>query len=469
MRTLFITVPYAVNVRDVLRSDIFTTLLRAGHRVVILSPAHADPAFVKEFSRPNVFIEPLVDHKPSAREVWYDELRLKLFPDLTKTFTMKVQQVGKRGVGKAAAVHTAIAAARLLGRRRTRQILASLNARLFPDPYYGELFERYRPDLVCLTRVFPWASDYYVLKQAVRQNVPTVLLVASWDNLTSKGVLPAPIDRMVVWNDIMKDEAVALHDMASEDVFVGGVPQFDPYFDRSLLPDRNSFFRRIGADPTKRLLTFTLTIKEVCPHEWESVEVLWEEIRAGAIAEPCQLLVRQHPQSKPDEVPLSLRGQPGLFFEIPGRATAFMDRDPSLEDLRHLAATMWHSDVVLNTTSTISIDAAAFDTPVVCVGFDGKQDLPYEKAARRYYDYTHFRKLLDTGGARVVYSAGEMTQAVNDYLRDRSLDRDARQRLVREQCHRLDGQSGARIGLHLLDLVETLASRPARRAEPATA
>ena len=39
-RTIFIAVAYAINVRDVLRSETFEVLKRSGHRIVILSPNH---------------------------------------------------------------------------------------------------------------------------------------------------------------------------------------------------------------------------------------------------------------------------------------------------------------------------------------------------------------------------------------------------------------------------------------------
>ena len=49
-RTLFLAIPYAVRARDVLRSDIYAVLRESGHRIVLLSPAYDDPAFLREFA-----------------------------------------------------------------------------------------------------------------------------------------------------------------------------------------------------------------------------------------------------------------------------------------------------------------------------------------------------------------------------------------------------------------------------------
>ena len=39
--------------------------------------------------------------------------------------------------------------------------------------------------------------------------------------------------------------------------------------------------------------------------------------------------------------------------------------DPSLADRLHLGATLYHSDVIVNVASTIAIEAAVMDTPIV--------------------------------------------------------------------------------------------------------
>jgi hypothetical protein len=466
MRTIFVTAPYGVNVRDVLRSDVFRNMADSGHRIVILSAAYDQPAFVEEFSRPNVHVERLFVHQPSKLEAWMDDLRLTLFEDLSTTIGLKIGPTQKRKLWKRLAVGSVVKGVRQLGRDRTQHLVNWVNHRAFPDRYYAELFARYQPDLVCLTRLFPWSNDYYVLKRALAEKVPSVLLVSSWDNLTSKGVMPGDVDRLVVWNEIMAREARELHGFRDEQIFIGGVPQFDAYMDRPRLPDRAELFRRLGADPNKGLLTFALGFRAMAPHEWEVVELLWEAMKKGQLARECQLVIRTHPRDTP-EFPPALRGQPGVFFDVPGQSSVFDDRDPTWDDLRYLGALMWHSDVLINTASTTAIDAAVFDTPVVCAGFDGRATLPYRQSVRRFFDFTHFSKLLSTGGARVATSLEELVAATNAYLLDPSLDRQGRARLVAQQCGPLDGRAGARIGRHVVELAERLGHRrPTSEASP---
>ena len=52
--------------------------------------------------------------------------------------------------------------------------------------------------------------DY--VKAAQRLGIRSALPVLSWDNLTNKGLIRVQPDRVYVWNEAQKAEAVAMHD-----------------------------------------------------------------------------------------------------------------------------------------------------------------------------------------------------------------------------------------------------------------
>jgi hypothetical protein len=450
--TIALALPYAVNVRDLLHTAVLRTLREGGARVVILSPAHADPSFVKAFSGPGVHLEPLFPYDPGPTEERLRTLRLTLFNDLTETINFLSTPPHERGLAKRTALACGRALARVLGRQRTQELLAAIELHVFPDRRYDEIFRRYRPDVLCVTRVIGSSPDYAVLKGAAANGIPSILLVSSWDNLTGKGVYPAKVDRMVVWNEIMAEEAVSLHDIPPQHVYACGAPQFDLYADRSKLANRETFFRRIGGDPNKALITFCLSNARMCPDEYDSLELIWKATQDGRVGRPAQVLARVHPMGDAmgRSLPERLVGLPDLLVDRPGRPGKYKDKDTGLEDIEHLAATMWHSDVVLNTASTISIDAAAFDTPIVCVGFDGNRTLSESDSVRRLHQFTHFKKLLSMGGARVGRNLEEVLGHINAYLEDPGLDREGRARIVQKQCHVLDGQASKRMGEYVL-------------------
>jgi hypothetical protein len=54
-------------------------------------------------------------------------------------------------------------------------------------------------------------SEVPLLRTAKQRGVRSIAIDPSWDNFTNKLIPVRRVDRLVVWNTIMKDQAVALH------------------------------------------------------------------------------------------------------------------------------------------------------------------------------------------------------------------------------------------------------------------
>ena len=120
------------------------------------------------------------------------------------------------------------------------------------------------------------------------------------------------------------------------------------------------------------------------------------------------------------------------------------------DNQRHLANTMRHSDVVINVASTLAIEAAIFDTPVVNIAFDGETPSDWVRSARRYYRFTHYMNITRHGAVRIAESPEQLIGSVGSYLADPSLDREGRRRVVAEQCQFLDGRAAERVGSYVV-------------------
>ena len=57
-----------------------------------------------------------------------------------------------------------------------------------------------------------------------------MLGVGSWDHLTTKGLIHEVPDRVLVWNEAQKQEAIALHGVPAERVLVTGAQAYDHWF-----------------------------------------------------------------------------------------------------------------------------------------------------------------------------------------------------------------------------------------------
>ena len=73
------------------------------------------------------------------------------------------------------------------------------------------------------------------LRAATAEEIPTVLTVHSWDNLSTKSRLRTWPTRMVVWNTIQRGEAEYFHGYPAERVAISGAPHFDQWL--AMRPD----------------------------------------------------------------------------------------------------------------------------------------------------------------------------------------------------------------------------------------
>ena len=454
--TVFIGIPMAAGVRDVLRTDAFKTLRRAGVQLHLFTCAGYLPEFREEFGGPNVHFHAFLP-VPGRLHRWIEHLVHRVFMLVLSSRTStgriyaRTQAAGSPAVRRlhaAAVKFAALFGAPLLW-------LSRCVIRCFgPNLYRGHIASL-RPDLVIGTRVLTLAAnrgraaepylDRYLIISAAKRKVPTMVLVPSWDNLTSKGFFPVRPDRITVWNETMRQEAVTVQGLSPERVRVTGAPQHDVY---ASVPytSRDEFCATLGFDPRKPYLVYATQTEGTVPDEPQLAMDIAQAVRQR-FGDSLQLLVRVHQLDRVERYH-ELRNLPGVTVDAAGtgRLGHYHDRIFDRPASERLADTLFHAAAAASTASSISIDAAAVGTPVIGTCFDAGRPRPYERSVRRYFDFTHQANLVRSGGLRLASDMSQLLDAVNRYLKDRSLDSEARSRMVREQAFRVDGQSGRRVG-----------------------
>lgn len=463
MTTLFLSITHGFQARDLLRTDVLRTLKDAGVRVVILTPNHQDEYFVREFSAPGVVFAPLhMDTGPL--ELAMGGFRRYALANLKLNRTINaLNERFHRGRSPRHLLLKGLNA--VFGRfRLARQLWMALEATLFPGREYDRLFEQYRPTLVVTGTSGSIPADAHLLRAARRHGVRTACVVLSWDNLTSKGHMAAVPDELIVWNQIMQREAQELHDYPPSRVHVAGVSHFDVYAHPSDAGTRERFCASLGLDPSRRIIMLGTVTPWLFPHNGDVAEILARAIAESRIDVPSQLVIRLHPQvvsrgtqhsENLERFEVLATTYRHVHLDRPAVRSKSLMWDVSADDMAHLADLLRYSDVTLNAGSTLSIDSAIVDTPIVNIGFDGYAHPPAAQSVVRIYAFTHYANIVATGGVRIARSAVEMLELVNTYLHDPNLDRQGRARIVEEQCYRIDGRSGARVASFLLEMMGT--------------
>jgi hypothetical protein len=450
-RTILISVRHGASAGNMLRHGLVGRLLDADPalRVVIASPLMRDAGFTREFAGPRVVLEDLPPHVPVGVEARLLAIMQACYLESGITESVRIRRAEAQAKGSI----RWIGAKARLGRTLAPSLANpssryDLSDRWVSHPVADGLFDRYGPSLLLTSSPGLILAEVPLLRTAARRRIRTMAIDPSWDNFTNKLLPVRRVDRLLVWNDLMREQALAWHGYRAEDVRLCGAPQFDGYFREGPSITRDEFLRRVGADPGRRLITVTTTPRELYPFHDHVVRALSAAIGSGAIPHPSQVLVRLHPRD--DEAAYrDVQGLPHVIIEKPFRQTVKvadgMAVDVMAEHQRHLADTMRHSDVAVNVASTITIEACVFDTPVVNVAFDGPESLEFARSAKRYYSFTHYTNITRHGAVRVANAPAEMIDAINRYLDDPRLDAEGRRRVVEEQCQFLDGRSGERV------------------------
>ena len=298
-RCVFISVPHGTSAGNMLRAGGLLERLQEFDRtlqIVLLSPMARDAAFVREFERPGVRIIDQPAHVPAGLEARLLSLVQAGFLSRGRTESVRIRMMEARANG----IIRWLPLKALLGRMVTTVGFGSgspyaLSDRFVSHPDMERLFDEHQPALVVCANPGLVFSEVPLMRTARRRGVPCMVIDASWDNFTNKLLPVRQADRLVVWNELMKTQAVTLHGYRPDAVRVAGAPQFDVHFKAQLRATREEFFQRIGADPSRKLIVVTTTPRALYRHHDHVLRVLAQAIEHGPLG-GAQVLVRLHPR-----------------------------------------------------------------------------------------------------------------------------------------------------------------------------
>ena len=434
MKTIFITSFHPLVSRNILSAPFFGMLTGTQNvRVVLLAHVGKKAFFEKYYARERVVVEGVTR-------------RLNEADYLFKDFAAAAIRTRSRAlIRKMRLGHERFNALRLFfWAPLVRRYIPRLYARCMPRWRYAELFERYAPSLVFATDIFN-PMDVIFMHEAKARGITTVGMVRSWDNLTAKGGFRVIPDTLVVQNDIVKDEATRIHGIPEEIIRMVGMPHYDKY--RTVAPlSRAAFLQKLGAQPESRYLLYAPVGDRFFTkntYDREMVLVLRELLPPGFF-----LLVRPPPGDQADMTGVS--ADPRIIFDEPGTRFPWagerkIDTEMSPDDDDWLAATLAHAELLVSGFTTLTVDAARFDKPIIVIGFDARTPLPHDESVLRQLEFDHFQPILRSGGARLVRNEAELGAVIREYLAHPEHDRAARHHMLTEQCFRDDGAGSARL------------------------
>ena len=255
----------------------------------------------------------------------------------------------------------ALALARGPARLVAAPVLRTLDRALPIDDAVRRFVHDERPDVVLLTPLIELGSpqvDY--VKAARAEGIPTALCVWSWDHLTSKSLIRTAPDRLLVWNETQREEAVTLHGVPARRVIVTGAQCYDQWFDRAPSRTRVELCRDAGLPDTRPYVLYVCSaLFRGSPPESAFVRRWIEAVRTSqhAALRDAAVLVRPHPQRMAEwnDETLSGLGPVALWGANPVDAQSRADYFDSI----------FHAQAVVGLNTSALIEAAIVDRPVL--------------------------------------------------------------------------------------------------------
>jgi CDP-glycerol glycerophosphotransferase (TagB/SpsB family) len=301
-----------------------------------------------------------------------------------------------------------------------------------------------------------------IMAAAKRQGIPTISFITSWDNLSTKNRMQFRSDAFLVWSQKMKDELLEYYPYARDvPIYIVGVPQFDVFYQPRFHVSRAEYCKRQGLDPARKIVLYALGSPNMIREHHGAIDMAGRVAR-GELGD-VQLLVRPHPNfDKSDDIEalrhMSERVRVQTTAE-PNLATLARTQDPEM--IRDWVNTFRHADVVVNLSSTVAVDAALFDKPVVNLDYDPEPGQPNGRLVKDInHCWTHFEPIASSGGVWLTSTPDETLAATKAYLADPSLHRERRRWVAEFVCGFVDGSNGRRMA----DAITEFASRDSQRA-----
>jgi hypothetical protein len=215
------------------------------------------------------------------------------------------------------------------------------------------------PDVVLFASVTTWrAPQLDHLRAAKALGRRTGICILSWDHLSSKALMRVVPERMFVWNDTQKREAIEWHGIPANRIVITGAQCYDQWFDRRPSRDRQTFCRAVGLSPDHPIVLYVCSVMTPDPRESRFVMRWIDEIRGSQ--DPrlrhAGIIVRPHPERMDEwrNVSLDRFGNVALF----GRNPLTPDTQADYFD------SLYHSHVVVGLVTSAFIEAAVIGRPV---------------------------------------------------------------------------------------------------------
>jgi CDP-glycerol glycerophosphotransferase (TagB/SpsB family) len=477
-KRIFISADHGMAIIYFLQSDVISTLLDAGIEIIVLTDDETKEKIASRFTRHGLIFEGLrlkqaneYAKKNQPRMQWLLAYLRRVGGSRrinTEAMDSHIWEVWAENGWKFRLgiwIPSALIILLLRNFSWARKLLVKIQSR-FTSNIYDDLFDKYKPDLV-IASTPGWRMDRYLLRESAKRGIPNMTVIVGWDNSSSYNISGADVQYATCWSQLQKDELVYGSDWNPENVNIGGIPSYDGYFRKQWLMPRDGYFKLHGLDPNRKLISYASSFVHFAPN-FPNIEALAKLVSSDALAEPSQLLIRLHPSHFQDK-PKIFADERAQVFELEKKYPHVHVVQPvalggSLgyyggEDMDEKSSMMAYSDVLVTVYSTMLVETAVHDTPMIAATIDvpGGWNKPnkFSLSLKEIGDWPTHKRFREAKAGRVATNLTELKEALDLYLKDKTIDSAERRKFIEHEITFTDASSGKRTAEFILKVLKS--------------
>lgn len=443
-KVVFVSFPHFSHEISLVRTGLLEALIQKGYCLVIFVGNNSQRSRLEEyFAGQNVQVVAVNEpHKYSFIEaIIYESLYRKYITKMPPERRKVIQGPQARNKRKSVQVITKyvlkelIVALVLLFPEKNR---IALLCRLGSNKEIDLFFARLSPLLTVLSWAGIHQPDKIIFLSAKKYKCRTISIDACWDLMEDATWAPI-LDKLLVWNEEMRSEAIQYHGYPLERVNPVGILRCDFYRRKEFLLSKKAFFEKYRLDEKRRLIAVALN--SICPIEvWR--KVIETISRAKNICYPVQIFVRlcPCPYMKREQFK-DVLNEPFIRIEEAFSGEHLVSR----EEIMRLVNLPAHTDILISLLSTLILESFYFDKPNISLAFE---------PLRHLYKRDFLQPFLLQKGIRIAYDEEGLINAINAYLLNPELDKEARKETLEKFCFGSDGRVTERV---LFEIEKSLA------------
>ena len=419
---IMILIPDGVGIRNFVYSDFYYLLTGKGYRVVYVLPEYLVYAdFPFEFI---VLKEPKVHWLTGIFNAALIRAELlnntKRFDDpvyLTYIFKRKIAGFKSR-VKYALELLIARMAFHMNGISYLHRLIEWFESGTQYYKHCYSLFSSNRPSFLLISNQ-RHSSCVAPVQAAKNLRIKTGSFIFSWDNLP-KGTKVVRPEYYFVWSAFMKNELQRYYpDIRATQIAVFGTPQFEIYYKKAYILEKEVFFKMFDLDITKTYICFSGDDITTSPYDEEYLRDLAEAVRyLNSAGHSLGILFRKSPVEVTNRYQSTILAYKDIirvadpeWYRIGDSWNTIV---PGPRDNMILASTVYYCACVVNIGSSMVFDFACLGKPCIYIKYN--TDVTSEWRVEDIYHFVHFRSMPSSRVVLWVNAPEEFSAVIQSAL-----------------------------------------------------